>query len=190
MRDLTTLVIDTETGGVEDHHPTIELAAIAVRGWEEVAHFEQRIRFDVEKCDPEALAMNSYDPKAWEDAVAPMDALRAFAFWCRDFADLKKVSQRTGTPYNVARVSGWNVSFDCRRIERGAKGAGLFLPADTYQALDWLQIARGYFWDQETRPDNLRLTTVAEFFGIPTEGAHGALADCRLTLAVARRMVS
>ncbi|HEX9640549.1 MAG TPA: 3'-5' exonuclease [Candidatus Krumholzibacteria bacterium] len=189
MKDVATLILDTETGGLEDRHPTIELAAIAVRGWEEVAQFERRIRFDEAACDPEALKLNSYDPDVWAlEAIPPMDALADFARWCSDYADVEKVSRRTGGAYKVARCSGWNVAFDCRRLERGFKASGMFLPADTYQALDWLQVARGYFWDAEKRPENLKLTTVAEWFGIPTDGAHGALADCRLTLGVARRL--
>lgn len=49
-------------------------------------------------------------------------------------------------------------------------------------------LQRALWWFEETgaaRPENLKLTTLAAYFGIPSDGAHDALADARLAFKVA-----
>lgn len=183
------MIWDLETGGVEPTNPTIQLAAIAVRGWDVIDELEVKIAFDPADAAPEALAMNGYDADVWaREAIQPSSAIDRLDRWLQAHRVLEKVSKRTGKAYRVARVAGWNVRFDCERIERGFKNLDRFLPAQTFEALDLLQVARGYFWDRSDGPENHRLETVAQWFGIDTAGAHDALADCRLVLDVARRL--
>ena len=186
----TTVYFDLETGGVEEHHPNIQIAAIAVRDGTEIDAFERKIRFDESAADPEALAMNHYDPAVWAaKAVTEDSAVRAFSGFCRDHADLVLTSKRTGRPYTVARLAGHNVvSFDIPRLRRMFDSSGdgyipacWWYPLDTYQRAIWYFAERGL-----AAPENYRLSVLAAHFGLDTEGAHDALADVRLAAGVAQ----
>lgn len=187
------VIFDTETGGLLDHHPTIQIAAIAVDDdWTEIAAFERKIRFDIEACDPEALKMNSYDPAVWaRDCVLPVDAMRGFADFLRDYADLQKVS-RGGKPYTVARLCGHNAaSFDLPRVSNVFRQMSLFFPGD-FAVLDSLQLYRWsrHISPQSPGPESGRLGDIATFYGIAIDGAHDALADCRLVAAIAPKLLA
>lgn len=181
---MTLLYTDLETGGTLPQHPTIQIAAVAVRDGVEVAHFNQRISFRVEDCDPAALALNHYDPAQWTDAVPGAVAAARFAAWLRPYAEVSKTS-KAGNPYSVARLAGYNiVGFDGPRL-RMLFGTQFF-PCE-YLMRDVLQLVIWHF-DRVggARPENYKLATVAAHFGIPTDGAHDALADARMCAAVAR----
>lgn len=180
---------DVETGGVEPHHPTIQLAAIAVdEGGAETSSFEQLIEFEEAACDPAALAMNHYDRDKWSLAVTPIVCARKFAAWLQPFQSVLMTSKRTGAPYTVAQLAGYNaLTFDLSRVK--ALFGKSFFPC-SYQVLDVLQ--RVHFWfvehPDESRPENLKLSTVAAWLGIDTSGAHEALTDVRLCAEVWRRL--
>jgi DNA polymerase III epsilon subunit-like protein len=180
-----TIYFDTETGGVESRHPTIQLAAIAVdQSGAEVSSFEQKISFNEADCDPEALAMNHYEAAAWAEAVTPAVTAARFAAWLRPYQSVTLTSKRTGNPYQVARLAGYNaLTFDLPRLK--AMFGTQFFPCE-YLVRDVLQWA--LFWFDEhhgaTPPDNFKLTTIAAWFGVSTEGAHGALADARMCAAL------
>ena len=186
----TTIYFDLETAGLEDHHADIQIAAIAAENWEEVASFEAKIEFDASKADPEALAMNSYDANVWEaTSILEAYAVERLASFLEGFRVIKKVSKRTSGAYYIARLAGHNVkNFDCPRLMRMFKRNSRFLPADCFQPLDTLQLAIWKFADTEDRPENLKLGTLAEYFGIESEGAHDALADVRVNVQVAQRL--
>lgn len=183
------IYFDTETGGVEPKHPTISLAAVAVNGsMDEVGHFDQRISFDESSCDPKALEINHYTREAWADAVAPAVAAARFAAFVRPFSSVQMISQRTGRPYSVAALAGYNaLTFDLPRL-REMFGTSFF-PC-SYQVRDVLQRVLFHFDERPSlrKPDNFKLTTIAEYFGIDTSGAHDALTDVRLTVAVHRKV--
>jgi len=181
--------IDTETGGVQPHHPTIQLAAVAMDGDTEVGAFEQRIAFNEADCDPEALRLNHYTREAWADAVSPAVTAARFAAWLRPFQSVTLTSKRTGQPYTVARLAGYNaVSFDVPRLRE--MFAGQFFPCE-YLTRDVLQRALFYFDEHPhgPQPANFKLATVCAMFGIDTDGAHGALADARMCARLYRVMV-
>lgn len=182
---MITIYLDTETGGTKPEHPTIQLAAVAMDGDVEVSAFEQNIIFEVLDCDKEALAMNHYTPEAWANAVRPEQCAARFAAWLRPFQAVTLTSKRTGNPYTVARWAGYNIPFDGLRV-RALFGTG-FCPLEML-GRDVLQ--RVLFWADEsgTALENYRLTTVATYFGLSVDGAHGALADARMCAAVERAM--
>lgn len=185
--------MDTETGGVLPQHPTIQLAAIAVdeSTGEELSAFEVKIQFNESDADPEALKMNHYDAEVWKkEAVTPTVAANRFADWVRPYCSVQMVSKRTGKPYSVAKVAGYNVSFDWPRLQGLFVNAGLFLPC-SYLARCVMQKALWYFDDRPElpRPKDHKLGTVCAYFGIEAgEGAHDALVDCRATAALARKL--
>jgi DNA polymerase III epsilon subunit-like protein len=189
----TTVFFDLETGGTEDDHPNIQIAAVAVRDWNEVDSFEVKIDFDENLCDPKALKVNGYKPEDWKNAVLPDEAARRFDAFCTKHADLTLISARTGKPYTVARLAGHNVtSFDVPRTRRMMDAAGVrfwkacwWYPLDTYQRAIW------YFTESlYTMPPNFQMQTLAKFLGLPAQGAeHEALADARLCVQLARHLM-
>jgi len=176
---MITVHFDFETGGVEPKHPSIQLAAVAWDGGLELGHFEQKIAFNEADADPAALAMNHYDKSAWTEAKSPGIVASRFAAWLRPFSTTQKLS-KAGKPYTVARLAGYNAAaFDMPRL-RELFGMQ-FCPAD-YPVRDVLQRAVFYFDEHPdvTPPANMKLTTVAAFFGIDITGAHDALSDARM----------
>ena len=185
-----TVFFDLETGGVEEHHPDIQLAAVAVRDWEVVDTFEHKIQFDTAEAEPEALRINSFNPNIWKDKALPEEnVVMAFASFLEKYRAIQKIS-RAGNPYTVARLAGHNVArFDAPRLLRMFKrNHGTFLPADAFMPLDTMQLALWHFADADEKPENFKLGTLCQFFGINTEGAHDALVDVTNTVQLARNL--
>jgi exonuclease I len=183
---------DLETGGVLETQPDIQLAAIAVREetWEELATFEAKIVFDVAKADPEALKLNHYSPELWTVQGLPEAIVVArFAAFLNRFKSLQMVSKRSGKPYTVAKLVGHNAaSFDGPRLQRMfERSHKTFLPADP-RVRCTCQRALWFFDERGIAPRDFKLATLCEHFGIPTEGAHDALADVRLTIELAKAL--
>jgi DNA polymerase III epsilon subunit-like protein len=186
---MTTVYFDLETGGVNDE-PTIQLAAVAVsEDWRELGYFEHKIKFDPEACNPEALKLNGYSAEAWKDAIVPAGVAMRFSAWLKPHSTVEMISKRTGAPYNVARLAGYNaLTFDLPRL-RAMYGQNFF-PC-SYHVRDVLQ--RAMFWfdehpDAQPKPKDLKLSTLCEYFEIPSEGAHEALTDVRMTVSLHRML--
>lgn len=188
----TVVFFDTETGGLKPEHPTIQLAAIAVSvDWKELETFERKIAFDVSKADAEALKMNHFEPAAWKDAPPEREVVKEFESFLSRHRSIELLSKRTGSPYTVARMAGHNVAgFDLERVATMFKRHGAFFPVDFRSVLDTRYGAAWYFEAKDGKqPENFRLTGIAEFFKIPTGGAHEALFDVRLSIEVAKRLL-
>jgi len=190
---MNVVYFDTETGGLKPEHPTIQLAAIAVApDWKEVQTFERKIIFDPSKCDPEALAMNSYRPELWKAAVPERQAVGEFSIFLNAHRSIELVSKRSGRPYTVARLAGHNVvGFDLERVAAMFKRHGAFFPVDFRTVLDTRYGAVWHFERRpgEKKPDDFKLTGLAKHFGISIEGAHDALVDVRLSIALSKRLL-
>lgn len=189
---VTTVFIDFETGGLKPDDPDIQVAAIAVDpDWSEIDTFEEKIQFDPARADKEALAINHYDPAVWVEHAKPEGVVVArLQRFLRKFSDLKKISKR-GKPYNVARIAGHNVAkFDADRLVALFKRHGQFCPAECYRALDTVQLALWHYARDGAAkpPPDYKLTTLARHLNAECyiDDAHDALADCRLSIAVAR----
>ncbi len=188
----TTVFLDLETGGTADHHPDIQLAAIAVRDWEEIDLFERKIQFDALKADPEALAINSYDATIWEAlAVKESAVVSEFGSFLDRHRVIKKMSN-SGSPYFTARIAGHNArTFDAPRLYRMFQRNAAFFPADVYRPLDTLALALWHFAMHDIpAPPNYKLATLCTHLGILTDDSHDALADVRMTIAVAKRLTN
>ncbi len=182
---------DTETGGLTDQHPTIQIAAVATEALREVASFEAKIEFTEGLADPEALKLNHYDPEVWEREAKPEHVvLRDFSGFLSEHATVEMVSKRTGRTYKIARLAGHNVvSFDAPRLSAAYKRLGLFLPAEAYRPLDTLQLALWCSIRSDIGAASMKLGDLCEAFDIKTEGAHDALSDVRMSVALARRLM-
>ncbi len=186
---MKTIYFDLETGGVNSE-PTIQVAAVAINDdWTEAGAFQQKIKFDESACDPEALKLNRYKREDWADAVAPDIAARRLSVFAKDYSCVEMISKRTGEPYYVARLAGYNaLTFDLPRLK--ALYGTAFFPF-SYHVRDVFQRAMFYFDEhpQLAKPKDLKLSTLCEYFEIDVDGAaHEALADVRMTIALYRRL--
>jgi len=186
---MTTVFFDFETGGVQDHHPNIQLAAVAVDSqWNELATFERKIQFNEADAEPEALKINHYDAEVWKAALPESKVVAEFAAFLKPFCCVEKTSKR-GTPYYVARIAGHNAAtFDGPRLRRMFADAGQFLPTDLH-VRDTLQRALWWFDQKGEECKSFRLTELCKYFGVPVDDtAHDALTDVRLSIAIAKAM--
>jgi len=188
----TSCIIDCETGGVNPEHPTIQIAALvfddATR--ETVDEIEVKLKFDVNACDPKALKINHYNAEIWYDeAVGPVSAREMLDKFFRKNQGYELISKKTGDPYQTVRLIAHNAPFDITRLR--ALWDDDYTPFCWWYPLDVLQLA---LWHLSTMkksppPANFQLATLCEFFKIDTSSAHDALADCRLTLALLKRLI-
>lgn len=181
--------IDLETGGLDDDSPIIQIAAVASVDGREVNHLERKISFDERDASREALDLNSYDRGIWADESVPIGtALSELMSFLRSHADTVMVSKR-GKAYKTATIGGHNVaSFDIPRL-RSAAGS-VYIPACWWYPLDTYQGAIWFFHGRDDKPDNYRLETLAEYFGINVDGAHDALNDARLCMHLYRELTT
>ena len=190
---VTVVYFDLETAGVEDYRPDIQLAAVAVdEDLIEVASIEMKIQFDVALADPEALRINHYDAAVWRDQALPLPTVVArFGRFLDNFKTLQRVSKRTGRPYKVAQLAGHNAAtFDGPRLKSMYTRAGVFLGADP-RVLDTMQLAMWWFHQRRMEPENYKLVPLCQYFGIPVgDDAHDALADVRLTVRLAKALLT
>lgn len=191
---MSLVIFDTETGGLTERHPTIQIAAIAVDDdWTEIAAFERKIRFALADAEPEALKLNSYDPTVWAaEAINHRDACQEFGQFLRDHADMERVSTRTGRSYMVTRLCGHNAAgFDLPRVSNEFRSFSIFFPGD-FGVLDSLQLYRWlkHIRPQDEHPSSGKLGDIATYYGVSIDGAHDALADCRIVAAVVPKMLA
>jgi DNA polymerase-3 subunit epsilon len=184
-----TIFMDLETAGLLETQPDIQLAAIAVddETGEELEAFEEKIAFDPAIADPKALELNHWTAEAWRNALPWQDVVGRFKRFLLPYHCVTMRS-RAGGAYQVAKLCGHNAAtFDGPRLRRLFSAADVFAPWDP-RVRDTLQLALFYF-DQRPQlapPENMKLGTLAAYFGIPITETHEALADVRLTAALAR----
>lgn len=188
---MTLVYFDLETGGLTPDHPNIQLAAAAVNdSGVIVAEFERKIQFDAGLADPEALKLNSFDAEVWaRDGVPEGVAVNDFGAFLKRFAEVEMVSKRTGRPYNVARLAGYNAAtFDGPRLHAMFQRSGAFLPAHP-QVMCVLNLALWAFHGKTARPRSMKLGDVCSFFGVELD-AHDALHDVKGTIALVNKLRS
>lgn len=181
------VIFDLETGGLDLHHPIIQIAAVAVNEqFVEVGHYEAKLAFDPSKCDPQALQMNCYNEATWKaEQIPPITAVLGLNEFLKKHSALEFKS-KAGTHYKVARGAAYNAPFDAPRLQALFREHGKFL-AMSPQVMCIMQLAMWAEFDMknDTLP-SYKLSQVCERFWIEAEGAHDALADCRLAAEVLR----
>lgn len=179
---------DLETAGLEPDAEIIQLAAIAIEWptFQELGTFERKIQFDESRAHPKALEVNHYDRAVWaREAEGQGTVLMAFSQWLRPFTCIPMTS-KAGKPYKLAQMVGYNSEgFDSERIQRAFKNNGIFYPAH-YRTLDALQLAAWDALDTGLVGPSLKLTDVCERMKLSTTGAHDALVDVRMTIALVK----
>ena len=66
---------------------------------------------------------------------------------------------------------------------------GQFFGVD-FRSLDTLQLWRWLSFIKPGLPESGKLTDIAKHYGIPIVDAHDALTDCRITAAIAPRIIA
>lgn len=184
-RGIPLVVVDIETGGLEVERPIIQLAAVVIdtETWEEKESFECKLRFDKNRADSHALILNHWSEENWADAIPDSQGLDQLAKLFEKYAgETRKAA--SGRRYNVAIAGGYNSQFDSERILFHSRRFGIFQPVDP-RFLCVMQLA---FWKQLVLP-SYKLTELATYFGILTEGAHDALTDVRITIEVMKQLL-
>jgi DNA polymerase III epsilon subunit-like protein len=190
---MVSVCFDFETGGLELHHPNLQLAAVAVdENYNELASFERKIKADMTKCEAKALEVNHYSEEVWaKEAVSVAQCCQDFSTFLRPYKCVKKVS-KAGRPYQVARLFGHNAAtFDGPRLRYMFKEIGMFLPAEMHVRCT-LQRALWYMDENGINTEDIilgsSLTTLCRYFGIPVLDAHDALGDVRMTVQLAKAL--
>lgn len=172
------IYFDLETDGLNVE--TCQIIQIgAVTGEQQ---FEVKLRFEAREGQAEALALNSYDETAWQNAaIPPGAALARFAAFLSLHATVPKTSAG-GREYKVATLAGHNIlKFDWPILVRYCALYGCFLPVDFGRVHDTLELAK---WLDLPVPD-LKLGTLANFFHVAPGGdTHDALVDARTAARV------
>lgn len=187
----TLVFFDLETGGLELNHPIIQIAAVAVGSdWKELETFQRKIKFDPARCAADALEKNCYDEATWAaEAVPVLQAVSEFALFLNEYKTVEMLSKRTGNPYSVARLAGYNcATFDQPRLMALFAANKTFLPADP-RTLDVFQLAMWHFEMNGNRPADYKLATVAAKLGFALEGAHEAMNDVRMTVKITKALI-
>lgn len=190
--DTRLVMIDLETGGLEPKRPIIQIAAIAV-DWRlnEIDSFEVKVRFKESSACPDSLRRVHYRRAEWKrSAVTPKKAAWAFAKFLRKHASVEVLRQDLSC-FCIAQLASHNSAFDGPFLTTWYDRLGIFLPA-SYRVFCTLQRAYWFFQERPhvTPPDDFRLGTLCEYFGVPLNpaDAHEALADARAALGVYRAM--
>ncbi|MNY17692.1 DNA polymerase III subunit epsilon [compost metagenome] len=170
------LLIDFETTGVTPgHHDAIQVAALFVSPeLEELAAFESLIRpLRPQNASAEAMAIHK----------KPMSQLMA-APTAHEVMSRLQAGANIGAPPLIA---GFNVDFDRRFLTALERDTGIQIERHGSSILCAREIylkAKGL--SRYTK--GTRLTDLCALYGIATDGAHDALADVRMTLALLRAL--
>jgi DNA polymerase III epsilon subunit-like protein len=161
---------DTETTGLNpDQNDILDIAIVRVMpdGTEEV--FEAKVQMDrPENAHPKALEVNGYTPEKWAGA--------------RTAAEVFGEIHERGLLRDCI-LAGQNVGFDAAFINATFKRLGIKARVD-YHLFDTVTLALEHLLPY--LENSVSLVPVCVALGIPTEGAHGAMADCRMAMAVHR----
>jgi DNA polymerase III alpha subunit (gram-positive type) len=182
------IIFDIETGGLDEKvYPIIQIAAVAVelQTMIEVEEFQVKIKFDENKAEKQALAVNSYDPVVWaKEAIEPRQAAAQFEQFVDPFK-YQFVSQR-GKRVSTGFACGHNSErFDIPFLHSWYKRMGAWCPIG-FKNLDTLQMALiAQTLGLVDFGDKHQLKDVARTLGISLpEVMHDAMEDTRITAKV------
>jgi DNA polymerase-3 subunit alpha (Gram-positive type) len=168
--------IDVETSGLNpDIHEIIEIGCLIVAESESGYTIENELEIKVAMTRPElaeatALRVNGYDPAAWMFAYTMPQALEMLNKHAKDCVFIAH-----------------NACFDWQFVEKAYRDAKMEHPFH-YHKLDTLSIA--YAKLKGTDAKHLSLRSLCQRFAVTNEKAHTALADCRATFEVFKKLMA
>ncbi len=165
--------IDLETTGLDPQvHEIIELGAVIVdqNTLEELESFEIKVKpKSIETADPEALAVNHYNPQDWVFAVDLKPALEHF------------IGKVRGTI-----IVAHNLFFDWAFLEQAMRQEGL--REFDHRKLDLFSIAWAKLHSDEWA-EKFSLRALCEYLGVQNPRAHTALSDARTAHLVFKKLM-
>lgn len=175
------LFLDLETTGLSaEEHEILEVAVVLTDfDLKEVDRYEAKVLpMHIETASPKALEINGYNPDTWAKEGVTLDSA---------VMHIGKM-----LPYKVrAFPAGHNIiKFDLPFMRKAFNDVGQFCPI-SYPAVDTYPMAVAYMVRNKIPASdlpNLKLTTLSDYFGIPHQGAHTALADVLANIEVYRRL--
>ena len=186
--------VDLETGGTDENiHQITQIAAVATRPFpdlEIIAQFECKVELVEGHYEQEALDVQNYDETVWfTDAVPAKKAISWLSEFCREYTH-SRISGRTGKPYRVAHLAGYNVGFDSDFLRATAERLRMWVPLTNWTGgyFDVLHLAKwALALGGEMVTQSLKLADVCALFEIELE-AHDAMNDVRATVELCKRL--
>lgn len=164
------VILDTETTGLERNSEIVSIAVIASDG----RPLLNTLVHPTKPIPEEATKIHGITNEAVKNALPfPAELLRELLTG-REVI-IYNASYDVKMLYNSTHMAGFE-PIDWRGIARYHCAMESF--AEIYG--DWNDYHQSYRWQ--------KLIVAAEYYGIPTDGAHGALADCLMTLKVCKAM--
>lgn len=163
------VVINAETTGKTSKDKVIELSAVVVENGIERSSFSCFIE-SVEHIPQEATMVNNItDEIIHTQGLRPVDAYRAFITYLGDVA--------TGNAIVVGHDISNDLKFICRELKKAGLGA-------SFRSIDIIDLARQYLTLQD-----VKLDTLAAYFGIEQRETHRAVEDARLAHQIMEKIV-
>lgn len=181
MPALPLVFFDTETTGLLPDDPAapvpgiIDIAVVRTSpdASEILDEFETKIVLERNRypVSDDALRINGYSEEKWAGARSLEEAMR-------------EVIARI--PFGV-QLAGHNTGFDIGMLKASIRRANLRVPNFYYHYVDTMSlgqplVAKGHV-------PNVKLVTLAKYFGVPHDSAHTAMGDVRATIGVYRAIL-
>lgn len=181
MPKMPLVFFDTETTGLLPDDPSqpvpgiIEIAVVQTSpdAREILDSYETKIVLERDRypVSDDALKINGYSDKEWA-AAAPLETA------------MREVVKRMPFGFQLA---GHNTAFDIGMLKASLRRAQLRVPKFYYHYVDTMSLAQPLV--AKGHIDNVKLVTVANFFGVEHSAAHTAMSDVRATIGVYRAIL-
>ena len=166
--------VDLETTGLDvTKHEITEIGCMMVNGenFEIVEEYSAKVKPEhIDTADSKALRLTGYTDEKWSDSV-----------------DLRVAIEKIYQMTKDGMISGWNVAFDWAFIEAAFRK----LKIDSnfnYHKVDVQAIAYAVLYKNKDIT-NLRLRSIATYFGFKLGEVHGAMEDIRITFEVFKKLM-
>lgn len=183
------LFFDCETGGLDEHHSLLTLAAVVTDknfdplfGGNIADTLYLEIRHPLYVVTPEAITINKIDLVTHSArGLKIADAQARFESWLESAHRSAGVEKLT--------PAGHNVPFDLKFVWEQLMLKDVWHRYCSYHTLDTVPLA-AFFNSAGLISSSLGLVALCEHFSIPHQEAHNAMADTLATIAVAKRFVA
>lgn len=165
--------VDTETTHLDENlGDIIQIAVIRVEldGTQKVVDLKIKMERP-ENAHPRALEVNGYSEEGWAGAPSSREVFETL--------------HREGI-FEDCILAGHNVSFDAKFVNATFKRLGIDSRMG-YHLFDTVTLALEHL---KPYVNSVSLVPVCVALGIPTDGAHTAMADCRMAMEVHRVLTS
>lgn len=166
--------IDLETTGLDvTKHEITEIGCMIVNGenFEIIEEYSAKVKPDhINTASKEALKLTGYTEEKWGDSV-----------------DLRVAIEKVSEMTKGGMITGWNVAFDWAFIEAAFRKLKIESNFN-YHKVDVQAIAYAVLYKNKNI-NNLRLRSIASYFGYDLGSVHGASEDIRITYEVFKKLM-